>query len=154
MFKIPIDKDIECLNDQQKDKLCESLNIFVDQFMSKNRLNSRLKNNILLDKYLDLHFNITTNLELQQQILSNCINIDDLPWMDPQQLNYSIWKAYIDKRNKNLETKEHMATVDIFLCFKCKQKKCTTYQLQTRSADEPMTTFVSCTVCGNKWKFS
>lgn len=24
---------------------------------------------------------------------------------------------------------------------------------QTRSADEPMTTFVTCTNCGNKWKF-
>jgi hypothetical protein len=25
-------------------------------------------------------------------------------------------------------------------------------QMQTRSADEPMTTFVSCVACGNKWK--
>jgi transcription elongation factor S-II len=26
-------------------------------------------------------------------------------------------------------------------------------QMQTRSADEPMTTFVTCVNCGNKWKF-
>eukprot|EP00831_Metopus_contortus_P030132 TRINITY_DN24760_c0_g1_i1.p1 TRINITY_DN24760_c0_g1~~TRINITY_DN24760_c0_g1_i1.p1 ORF type:complete len:106 (+),score=21.39 TRINITY_DN24760_c0_g1_i1:212-529(+) len=38
-------------------------------------------------------------------------------------------------------------------CFKCKQYKTTYYQLQTRGADEPMTTFVSCTECGNSWKF-
>jgi transcription elongation factor S-II len=42
---------------------------------------------------------------------------------------------------------------DVFFCTKCKQRKCTYKQLQTRSADEPMTIFVYC-VCGNTWKFS
>jgi transcription elongation factor S-II len=45
------------------------------------------------------------------------------------------------------------ASTDMFTCGKCKQKKCTYYQLQTRSADEPMTTFVQCVNCGNRWKF-
>ena len=31
---------------------------------------------------------------------------------------------------------------------------CSHYQLQTRSADEPMTTFVSCQECGHRWKFN
>ena len=43
------------------------------------------------------------------------------------------------------------ASTDQFLCGKCKNRKCTYYQLQTRSADEPMTTFVTCTVCNNRW---
>ena len=33
-----------------------------------------------------------------------------------------------------------------------RKKKCTYYQLQTRSADEPMTTFITCLNCNNKWK--
>ena len=33
-------------------------------------------------------------------------------------------------------------------CGKCKQKKVSYSQAQTRSADEPMTTFCECTVCG------
>jgi len=45
------------------------------------------------------------------------------------------------------------AATEMFRCSKCKQRKCTYYQMQTRSADEPMTTFVTCTVCGNRWKF-
>ncbi|KAM0681265.1 Transcription elongation factor A protein 1 [Glugoides intestinalis] len=45
------------------------------------------------------------------------------------------------------------ADTDMFQCGRCKQKKCTYSQLQTRSCDEPMTTFVTCTVCGHRWKF-
>src|SRR5215469_11904581 len=37
-------------------------------------------------------------------------------------------------------------------CTKCGQKKVSYSQAQTRSADEPMTTFCECTVCGNRWK--
>lgn len=43
---------------------------------------------------------------------------------------------------------------DALRCGKCKQKKVSYSQAQTRSADEPMTTFCECTVCGNRWKFS
>lgn len=47
----------------------------------------------------------------------------------------------------------------MFECSKCRRnkakniKKTTYYQMQTRSADEPMTTFVMCHECGNRWKF-
>lgn len=40
----------------------------------------------------------------------------------------------------------------LFTCAKCKSKKTTYYQLQTRSADEPMTTFVTCLNCNKRWK--
>ncbi|XP_032936814.1 transcription elongation factor A protein 3 isoform X2 [Catharus ustulatus] len=42
---------------------------------------------------------------------------------------------------------------DLFQCSKCRKKNCTYNQVQTRSADEPMTTFVLCNECGNRWKF-
>ena len=40
----------------------------------------------------------------------------------------------------------------MFKCGKCKSKKTTYYQMQTRSADEPMTTYVTCMECANRWK--
>ena len=40
----------------------------------------------------------------------------------------------------------------MFKCGKCKSTKTTYYQLQTRSADEPMTTFITCMNCSNRWK--
>ncbi|CAG8558334.1 11227_t:CDS:2, partial [Paraglomus occultum] len=45
-----------------------------------------------------------------------------------------------------------LAETDAFRCGKCGNRKCTYYQMQTRSADEPMTTFVTCTICNNRWK--
>lgn len=39
-----------------------------------------------------------------------------------------------------------------FKCGRCKSTKTSYYQMQTRSADEPMTTYVTCRGCGNRWK--
>ncbi|OCH85855.1 transcription elongation factor [Obba rivulosa] len=55
---------------------------------------------------------------------------------------------------KSLGAEEVQAETDAFQCGRCKQRKCRYRQAQTRSADEPMTTFVTCTVCNNRWKFS
>jgi transcription elongation factor S-II len=37
-------------------------------------------------------------------------------------------------------------------CGKCKGNAVSYSQAQTRSADEPLTTFCECTLCGNRWK--
>ena len=55
-------------------------------------------------------------------------------------------------RDKNMYNPQIDANTDNFTCGKCKSKRCSYYQLQTRSADEPMTTFVTCIDCGNRWK--
>ena len=71
-------------------------------------------------------------------------------------LNPKRWKemiqSIIDKKKAMYSKK---STASIFLhCSSCKKKtRCDFYQLQTRSADEPMTTFVTCLECDKKWKF-
>jgi DNA-directed RNA polymerase subunit M/transcription elongation factor TFIIS len=37
-------------------------------------------------------------------------------------------------------------------CERCGARKASFYQLQTRSADEPMTTFYRCLECGAQWR--
>merc|ERR1711991_193074 len=37
-------------------------------------------------------------------------------------------------------------------CGKCKCPKTSYFMMQTRSADEPMTVFISCIQCGNSWR--
>lgn len=58
-----------------------------------------------------------------------------------------------DQNLKNARAaQDTQAETDQFKCGRCKQRKCKYYQMQTRSADEPMTTFVTCVNCGNRWK--
>jgi transcription elongation factor S-II len=54
---------------------------------------------------------------------------------------------------ENVRGQRKEASTTAFKCGKCGQRACTFYQLQTRSADEPMTTFVTCVNCENRWKF-
>ena len=56
------------------------------------------------------------------------------------------------KRDQNEGKVDLSAATDEFYCFRCKKRKCSYYQMQTRSADEPMTTFVTCLLCGNNWR--
>ena len=66
------------------------------------------------------------------------------------------WKESLDKiieNDKKLYSANIAASIVLF-CSRCKKKsRCDYYQMQTRSADEPMTTFVTCLDCGKKWKF-
>ncbi len=68
-----------------------------------------------------------------------------------------------DQRKKEIELeKENMKKAQVPMaeksisdsleCGKCKKKKVSYTQAQTRSADEPMTTFCECMNCGNRWK--
>jgi transcription elongation factor S-II len=68
----------------------------------------------------------------------------------------SRWKDTIEQMAE-LEKKRYsknMAGSVRRYCPSCKKESnCEQYQLQTRSADEPMTTFVTCLDCDKKWKF-
>jgi transcription elongation factor S-II len=62
----------------------------------------------------------------------------------------------IAKENMNnaMVAQEEKSVSTSLECGKCHQKKVSYSQAQTRSADEPMTTFCECMNCGNRWKFS
>ena len=62
----------------------------------------------------------------------------------------------IAKENMNnaMVAQEEKSVSTSLECGKCHQKKVSYSQAQTRSADEPMTTFCECLNCGNRWKFS
>lgn len=50
--------------------------------------------------------------------------------------------------------KSEKSISDQLTCGKCGKKRVSYTQAQTRSADEPMTTFCTCELCGHRWKFS
>jgi DNA-directed RNA polymerase subunit M/transcription elongation factor TFIIS len=52
-----------------------------------------------------------------------------------------------------LNTSEILIEEGIDTCGKCSKSRTTRVQLQTRGADEPMTNFVRCVNCGNRWRY-
>lgn len=144
---------IELLTNDENQILYENILKFADNYISDNRLSVNKKQNIINEKINDIKYNIINSADLLNKIKSKEIDISQLPWLEPYKLDIKYWQTFIDKIKKNKETKETMATINVFKCKKCGEMKCTSYQLQTRSIDEPMTTFINCKVCGNSWKF-
>lgn len=92
---------------------------------------------------------------LLESIISKKIKSHEIANMTHQELDPDKWKERLELKklhDENLYSPKLDANTDDFTCRKCKSKKCSYYQLQTRSADEPMTTFVTCIDCGNRWK--
>jgi transcription elongation factor S-II len=121
------------------------------------KLIKKWDNKFFVQLYLDHLKSILINLTDKwiSAINNNEILPHNFAFMTHQELNYEKWKQMIDlksKRDKNKYECNIAAATDTFTCRKCKNNKCTYYQMQTRSADEPMTTFVTCITCGNRWK--
>lgn len=106
--------------------------------------------------YEDLVRKVIYNLpELRVRILRNEIETTKVANMTYPSISPGKWIARIEQKKTKFATfyaEKAQACTSDFTCRKCKSTKCTYYQMQTRSADEAMTTFVSCTNCGNHWK--
>jgi transcription elongation factor S-II len=120
--------------------------------------------NEFCDIYITKVYSILSNLNIKSGIdntyLIDAINSGKIksfkvPYMSHQELFPKQWEKIIKTKVLRDKSKYEInleAATDAFKCWKCKKRKCTYYELQTRSADEPMTTFVSCLSCGNHWK--
>ena len=106
--------------------------VFVDMYRSRA---------VSLYRYRDLAKNMTAT----EFVDSTAVDLNPKRWT-------SIIEALIEKE-KAMYSKKSTASIFMY-CSSCKVKtKCDYYQLQTRSADEPMTTFVTCLECDKRWKF-
>jgi DNA-directed RNA polymerase subunit M/transcription elongation factor TFIIS len=106
------------------------------------------------DKLRSMVYNLKSFPSLLENVNANQTKIQDLPFMIHQELAPEQWEVLLEekrKRDQSIYNEEEVEDGD-FQCSKCKSHKCKWYQLQTRSADEPMTTFVQCTKCSARWK--
>ncbi|XP_029360254.1 transcription elongation factor A protein 3 isoform X2 [Echeneis naucrates] len=113
----------------------------------KNRVRSRISN--LKDP---------KNPGLRKNVLAGSIELSRIATMSAEEMASDELKQLRNVLTQEAIREHQMAktggtTTDLLQCGKCKKKNCTYNQVQTRSADEPMTTFVLCNECGNRWKF-
>ncbi|XP_028836763.1 transcription elongation factor A protein 3 isoform X11 [Denticeps clupeoides] len=113
----------------------------------KNRVRSRISN--LKDP---------KNPNLRKNVLAGAIDLMRIATMSAEEMASDELKHLRNVMTQEAIREHQMAktggtTTDLLQCGKCKKKNCTYNQVQTRSADEPMTTFVLCNECGNRWKF-
>jgi transcription elongation factor S-II len=99
--------------------------------------------------------NLNQNTELRHQLSTKEISVSAFAIMTHQEMHPEQWKSIIErkiKRDRLKFTNNVEASTDMYTCGRCKSKKCTYYEMQTRSADEPTTVFVTCLNCGKNWK--
>lgn len=133
--------------------LTDAVSQYVKEYIDSIQVPEQLYNSILINKMNDILFNLKNNENLMNKIRNNEIKLNDLPYIDPIDLNPSLWEKIKERKDHIQFKKNNRATTDLYLCKKCNSRKAITWQLQTRSADEPMTTFVKCQVCGFTFKF-
>jgi DNA-directed RNA polymerase subunit M/transcription elongation factor TFIIS len=97
--------------------------------------------------------NIIQNKTLKKNLLNGKINSSNIAFMAPAQLHPEKWQHLVKKREYKEWRANSIAYSTAYKCFKCGESKCKVTQAQTRSADEAITTFVSCMTCHNTFKF-
>ncbi|TFY59371.1 hypothetical protein EVG20_g7814 [Dentipellis fragilis] len=107
--------------------------------------NAAYKNKI---RQLIVNLKDKNNPGLRESVTSGDIPASKFAKMTSQEMASEERKAADNKIKQDnffqsLGAEEQQAETDAFQCGRCKQRKCRYRQAQTRSADEPMTTFVT-----------
>ena len=109
---------------------------------------------IYIDRFRSVYMNLKNPIiikKLETGIFNQC----EIGTMSNHELSPEKWEKLISEKkekDENMYVPKLDGNTDMFVCRRCKSNKCSYYQLQTRGADEPMTTFVTCVSCGNRWK--
>jgi len=107
---------------------------------------------IYSDKFNEIFCIIESNKTLIKSIKSKKINAEKIAFMKPQELNPEKYEKITKKKEIEEKNIKDKPTTDLFQCKKCKKKRCTVTERQTRAGDEPATQFIDCLECGHSWR--
>ena len=134
-------------------------------YASNTKIQLSWKCQLFTDIYVNIARSMYANLKEDSYIQNDKLkkrlleSKEFLPHMLPYMLNEDIfperWKNIVEKNKRRLKAAyeiKQVAMTDQIQCSRCKSKKISYYELQTRSGDEAMTQFMCCITCGKKWK--
>lgn len=121
-------------------------------YVTLHNYEKELLQSIYIDKFNEIYMNLDINSRfknetLREGLLTGLIKPEILAFMSPQQINPANWIELLNKNQCKEDVIKNMATTDLYTCRKCKGKKFKITEIQTRSADEPSTKFVTCLEC-------
>lgn len=138
-------------------KIEASIYEFSITYIILEKISAEYVTSIYNDKLNDILLNLNPNSILKNKILKKnilCGRIDPqiIAFLSPQQIHSEKWKTQIRKKELKEYKKNNIEATDLYECFKCHKRKCSVLQMQTRSADEPITNIVTCLNCYKVWK--
>ena len=111
---------------------------------------------IYSNRLRSIHNNMKNNSKFLNKIINDEISYKELESLTHQEIDVEHWEELIKEKikmdKKLFDEKKIESMSDMIKCRKCKGRECTYYELQTRSADEPMTIFIQCLNCGKRWR--
>ena len=110
---------------------------------------------LYIEKVRSVLWNLQTTPALRARLLAGELDPSRVAFLSHQEMNPPLWCEIVEEKRKRDLAKSNTcleASTDKFTCKRCKSKKCTYYEMQTRSADEPVTVFITCLDCDKKWK--
>tara|TARA_B100001094_G_scaffold325480_1_gene379875 strand:+ start:92 stop:622 length:531 start_codon:yes stop_codon:yes gene_type:complete len=122
-----------------------------DNIIFTNLYNSKvisIYSNLKKDSYIQ-------NNQLFDNIINEVISPKDIGTLSVYDIYPDNWKTLLNIKSKKDKIKYELkpeAMTNLFKCRKCGSRETSYYEVQTRSADEPMTQFITCLSCSNRWK--
>ena len=153
------------IQDEKKSRMIEqSIYNTTIQYSIENNIKKQWTNNIFKSIYLSKIRSFYTNIKTDSYLKNkNFVVKIKNGEIDPKKIttlsNYDIfpevWEELLKRASEKDKIKYELkpeAMTDMFKCRKCGSRSCSYYEIQTRSADEPMTQFINCLDCGNRWR--
>ena len=155
----------QLLNDNQKSRQIEKdifnscLNYSNEKCIIKNWDNKIFKN-LYISRIRNIYSNLKENSYLgnhnfKLKIINGDIDTKKISSISKYDIFPEVWVELLSKLAEKDKLKYSLkpeAMTDMFKCRKCGSRSCSYYEFQTRSADEPMTQFITCLNCNNNWK--
>ena len=139
-------------------KIEKGLYNFTEQYCKSNGNMLSMAQSIYKDCVKNILFNCNENSltiqKIKKLIDKGKFNPYNLAFLRPEELDEDKWVKIILRKNTTEDRLKNLPTIQWKPCRVCKNVEHFYYQLQTRSADEPMTTFYICKECDKTTKIN